>query len=254
MEEEEQENHFSTPVAPKQSLGIPISIVFGFGLIAAAIFFSGGTQTGSVTEVFDNTKEPAEPTTGPTRPVDDTDHVRGNPNAPIVIVEYSDFDCPFCKEFHVTMNQVMDNYGTTGEVAWVYRHFPIEQIHPSAARVAEASECVAEQAGNDGFWKFADLVFAERNATEPTNLSRLNEFAIGAGADEATFVKCLNSGKYSEHVAADYADGLNAGTEGTPHSIISVAGQSGVINGAQPYSVVSKIIDNLLTQIRSNET
>lgn len=90
-------------------------------------------------------------------PVSASDHIRGNPDAEIVIVEYSDFDCPFCARFHSTMNSVMDQYGE--EVAWVYRHFPLESLHPNAPAVAVASECVAELGGNDAFWKFADSYF-----------------------------------------------------------------------------------------------
>ncbi|MCA9363168.1 thioredoxin domain-containing protein [Candidatus Kaiserbacteria bacterium] len=87
-------------------------------------------------------------------PVTESDNIKGNPDAGIVIVEYSDFDCPFCTRFHATMNQVVKEYD--GEVAWVYRHFPLEQLHPNAKSVAIASECVAKLEGNDAFWKFAD--------------------------------------------------------------------------------------------------
>lgn len=241
----------ATAPAQKTSLAIPAAIVLGFALIAGAIFFSGGgiTPTADNTGAANNEPEATE-TGGPIRPVDDADHIRGNPNAPIVIVEYSDFDCPFCKNFHETMNRVMDNYGTTGDVAWVYRHFPLEQLHPSAPRIAAASECVATQAGNDAFWTFTDLIFAERSTNEPTNLARLNEFAQTAGVTDITaFETCIDSDEAKGMVEQDYNDALNAGARGTPHSIISVGGQQGVINGAQPYEVVSQIIDNLLSQV-----
>lgn len=253
MDESNQDT--MAPAAPastqKTSLAIPGAILLGFGLIAGAIYFSGGT-IGPAANTTDTATAETEPSEigGPIRPVDETDHIRGNPNAPIVIVEYSDFDCPFCKNFHETMNLVMDNYGTTGDVAWVYRHFPLEQLHPSAPFIAAASECVAEQAGNDGFWAFADLVFGERTTNEPTNLARLNEFAATAGAtDTAAFEACTESAEAKAKVEADYTDALNAGARGTPHSVITVGGQEGVINGAQPYEVVSQIIDNLLSQV-----
>lgn len=242
------------PVAQRQSLAIPMAIVFGFGLIAAAIFFNGTPGVNSdvsVNDAINNTNEPAETQNGSIRPVDENDHIRGNPNAPIVIVEYSDYDCPFCKNFHETMNQVMTNYGTTGQVAWVYRHFPLEQLHPSASRIAAAAECVAQEAGNDGFWTFSDLVFGERGTNEPTNLTRLTEFAEASGANAATFESCLESGSTQALVEEDFNDALGAGARGTPHSIVTVAGQQGVINGAQPYEVVSQIIDNLIEQTES---
>jgi protein-disulfide isomerase len=88
-------------------------------------------------------------------PVNESDHIKGNRDAKVVIVEYSDFDCPFCTRFHATMNAIVKKYPPT-EVAWVYRHFPLEQLHPEAETVAVAAECVAKLEGNEGFWKFAD--------------------------------------------------------------------------------------------------
>ena len=237
--------------APKQSFAIPIAIVIGFGLIAAAIFFSGeGAKELTIPGL---TKEDAqeEPATGEVRPVDENDHIRGNPNAPIVLIEYSDYDCPFCKNFHQTMNQVMDNYGADGKVAWVYRHFPLEQLHPSAPYIAQASECVAELGGNEAFWTFSDLVFGERGTNEPTNISRLGEFAESAGVSTSAFEACLEEGRTKVLVEEDFRDAINAGGKGTPHTLVLVGGQQGVRNGAQPYEAVSQILDTLIEQIET---
>lgn len=257
MDDENNTKPETAPAAPaavqKPSLAIPLAIIVGFALIAAAIFFSGSggaKQALNIGGAINDAASPEEPTTGPIRPVDENDHIRGNPNAPIMIVEYSDFDCPFCKNFHETMQLVMDNYGTSGEVAWVYRHFPLEQLHPSAPRIALASECVAKLGGNDAFWHFADQVFGERGTNEPTNVSRLTEFATTAGVDGTAFDTCVANEETKAAVEEDFNDALNAGARGTPHSIISVGGQQGLINGAQPYEVVSQIIDNLLEQTK----
>lgn len=86
-----------------------------------------------------------------------TDHIVGNPNAPIVIVEYSDSDCPYCQKFHATMHQIKDAYGD--KVAWVYRHFPLDNLHPKARMEAEASECVAKLSDDATFWKYLDAMF-----------------------------------------------------------------------------------------------
>lgn len=86
-----------------------------------------------------------------------TDHVRGNRNAKVFLIEYSDFQCPYCKRFHPTAQQVLKNYAE--DVAWVYRHYPLDQIHPYARPAAVASECVTEIGGEEAFWKFADAVF-----------------------------------------------------------------------------------------------
>lgn len=95
------------------------------------------------------------------RAVDENDHIRGSADASIVIVEYSDFECTFCISFHATMKGIMDKYGADNDVAWVYRHLPLEQLHPNAKTIAQASECVSELGGTDKFWEFADLVVAQ---------------------------------------------------------------------------------------------
>ena len=229
---------------------IPGAIIIGFGLIAAAIFFSGSpTSKQAGTTPTKETQKQETVEQAAIRPVDETDHIRGNPNAPIVILEYSDFDCPFCKKHHETMNKIMDEYGTNGQVAWVYRHFPIEQLHPNAAKIALASECVSNLGGNDAFWKFADLIFGEREINEKTNITKLGTYATQSGVDEAQFNSCLESGKFIPEVNADFADAANAGAKGTPYSLVLVGGQQGVINGAQPYEAVKQIIDTLLSQI-----
>lgn len=235
----------------KSNLGIPIAIVIAAGLIAAAIFFSGskgGSLTGNTPSATDTGNNQVTPERT-VEPVTEADHIRGNPNAPILIVEYSDYDCPFCKNFHTTMNQVMEKYGTEGKVAWVYRQFPLQQLHPNAPKLAAASECVAELGGNDAFWSFTDQVFDGRGINEQTDLTKLPGFAEKAGVDKAAFQSCLQSGKYDEHVQEDFKKAVAAGAQGTPYSVVMVGNQQGVINGAQQYPVVEQIIESLLTQI-----
>lgn len=242
-------------MAPQNSLAIPIAIVIGFGLIAGAILFSGNSQENVAKVPAVQEVATAEmPKTGPIKPIDKDDHIKGNPNAPIIILEYSDFDCPFCKQFHETMNKVMSNYGQDGKVAWVYRQSPSKQLHPNAPYVAVASECVAKLGGNDAFWKFADQAFGERGINEPTNSSRLTEFATASGVSATAFDSCLKDGQTKSLVDEDIADAINAGAKGTPYSLILVGGQQGVINGAQPYEYVSSILDTLIAQIEGKET
>lgn len=196
------------------------------------------------------------PTTGEVagaavRPLDATDHVRGNPNAPIVFIEYSDFDCPFCKLFHETMRKVMDKYGTSGKVAWVYRNLPIKQLHPNAPKLAEAAECVAELGGNDAFWKFADLVFGERETNAQTDMTKLPSFAQQAGVDKAKYEECFNSGKHAATVtkSIDEFIKISGGKVGTPHTFVLVGDQSAVIEGAQPYEFVEGLLENIIAQM-----
>ena len=232
----------------QNSFAIPLAIIVAAGLIAAAIFLGGKNDTADVANT-DTTND----TELAVRPVDGSDHIRGNPNAAILLVEYSDYDCPFCKQFHETMNRIMAEYGTDGRVAWVYRHFPLQQLHPNAPKIAEAAECVTELGGNDAFWQFSDLVFEERGTNELTDISLLGEFAEASGVDAGQFDLCLNSGKYTEAVAEDVEEALAAGGRGTPHTIVMVGDQQGVINGAQPYENVKGIVEQLLTQIEGGQ-
>lgn len=236
------------PAAAKNSFGIPIAIIVGFALIAGAIYFSGGgTLTGS--NPGTNQNAAAGQAVDTMLPITEDDHIRGNPNAPIMFVEYSDYDCPFCKDFHETMTQIINEYGLTGKVAWVYRHFPLPQLHPNAPLIAHAAECVAELGGNDAFWTFSDLVFGERGSNEQTNISRLSEFAKEAGVDEAAFTACNESGRHQQAIADDFASARAVDGKGTPHTVVIVGDQQAIITGAQPYQQIKQAIENLLAQM-----
>ncbi len=243
-----------TIVTQKSSPAVPFAIVAGFGLIALAIFFSSGQKGPNAGPVAAGTQTQEAIQEEPINPVDQNDHILGNPNAPIVIVEYSDFDCPFCKRFHETMQQIMDTYGTSGKVAWVYRQFPLEQLHPSAPYIAAASECVAELGGNEAFWTFADLVFGEREINAQTDTTRLPSYAKSAGVSETDFAACIEDGRTKALVEEDFNNGVNIGVRGTPYSIILVAGQQIPINGAQPYEKIAPQLDAIIAQLESGTT
>lgn len=236
-----------------QSYAIPVAIIVGFGLIAGAIFFSGkgGGTTVTIpgTDDVANSQEVAQPSPENINPVTDKDHIRGNPNAQIMLVEYSDYDCPFCKKFHETMQQVMDEYGPDGRVAWVHRNFPLEQLHPNAPQIAQGAECVAKIGGNEAFWLFSDLVYGERGANELTNPLDIPGFVEQAGVEIAAYDACMESGETKGDVEEDFNNAVEIGARGTPHTIVIVGDQQGVINGAQPYQVVKGIIDDLLAQL-----
>jgi protein-disulfide isomerase len=259
------ESH-STPVvtgtAPKSSLGIPVAIVIAAALIAGAIVYTGTQSKGNVVQ---NGKDTTTQQTAEIEvaPVTKEDHIQGNPNAPIVIVEYSDYDCPFCRIFHDTMTKVMEEYGASGKVAWVYRHFPLESLHPNAKKISEASYCVSELGGNDAFWKFNNALNNSRKveyapdgnikSVEPTNMERLGEFAVAGGVDKSKFETCYKSGKYVKKVEDDVATAMKTGARGTPYSFLVVGDQQGVINGAQPYGTIKQMIDTMIAQLQGAE-
>ncbi|PIR82115.1 disulfide bond formation protein DsbA [Candidatus Kaiserbacteria bacterium CG10_big_fil_rev_8_21_14_0_10_59_10] len=237
-----------------QKLAVPISIVVAGALIAGAVFFVNMNNA---------TAGPADPGSGVVaeeiRGVQPDDHILGNPNAKLVIVEFSDTECPFCKQFHGTLHRVIEEYGGSGEVAWVYRHFPLPQLHPNAPKQAEALECAAELGGNELFWRYTDLLYQtmpqtglDMGAYDVTGRSartdggQLVDMAAELGMDTAAFQSCLDSGKYESRVELDWNEAVAAGGRGTPHSIIIVDGEQIPIEGAQPFEVVKGIIDTLL--------
>jgi protein-disulfide isomerase len=221
---------------------IPISIVVSGLIIAGAIYLTTKQQTPDSATDKDIQLSIA--------PIDASDHILGNPNADIVIVEYSDFECPFCKGFHNTMKRVMEEYGPSGKVAWVYRHFPLTQIHDKAQPAAEASECVAKLGGNDKFWEYANAL----SEGSPESLTDANLLlnATKIGINEVEFKACLASDYPKQEVAKDIADG-NAIARvdkqfGTPYNIlISKSGVQTPIRGNQPYSNIKGTIDAILS-------
>ena len=163
--------------------------------------------------------------------VTNDDHIRGNADAPITIVEYSDFQCPFCSRFHDTMKQAM---AQNDNVRWVYRHFPLS-FHDQAQKSAEASECAADQGK---FWEYADLLY-ESQADLPNE--PYSDLATKVGLDISAFEDCLDSGKHSSKVTAQFQQGVQDGVKGTPGGFIN-----GVeIGGAVPLETIQAMIDAL---------
>lgn len=218
----------------KSSFTIPIAIILGGLVVAGAVYFSlrppGSSNTGNPALV---------------RPVASSDHILGNPAAPVVIVEYSDFDCEFCKGFHETLRQIVANAGADGDVAWVFREFPLIEIHPNAFSHARAAECAAQVAGNDAFWKFADELFANQ-PTDPANYGTL---AASSGISDDAFATCYANASVTldTRINADRQNALDMGVQGTPFSLILVKGRAPVVmNGTYPYDVVKQFVDQAL--------
>jgi protein-disulfide isomerase/copper chaperone CopZ len=165
------------------------------------------------------------------------DHVKGDFNAPITLVEFSDFECPFCERHYPTLNRILNEY--KGKVRLVYKHFPLSSIHPNAQKAAEASECAAEQGK---FWEYHDKLF--ENQRSGFSVEKFKQWAKELGLDTTKFNDCLDSGKYAQKVKDDYQEGLQKGVSGTP----SVFVNGELIVGAVPYEVLKQKIDSLLTK------
>ncbi len=222
----------------KSSFMIPIAIILGGAIVAIAIYISvpkyvsTGSSTGDPTLV---------------RPITSNDHILGDPTAQVMIVEYADFDCEYCKKFNETLHQIIATEGTTGKVALVFREFPLTEIHPNALPLARAAECVAQTAGNDAFWKFTDLLFANQ-PVDPANLGAL---AATAGVSGNAFATCyINAATTVDaRITADRQNALAIGARGTPYSVILTTGAAPIVmDGAYSYDAVKQLVDQALSK------
>ncbi|MFZ1074760.1 MAG: thioredoxin domain-containing protein [Minisyncoccia bacterium] len=221
----------------KSSLSIPFAILAAGIIVALAVYFSVAKPAPGKLSAGDSAL---------VRPVSTNDHILGNPAASVFIVEYADFDCTYCKQFNDTLDQVIANDGATGKVALVFREFPLTELHPNALLHAEAAECVANVGGNDAFWKFADLLFAN----QPVDPTRYGEYAASAGvASNDAFASCFAnaSSTVGGRINADRQNALSIGAQGTPYSLILVSGQAPVVlDGASSYDAVKELVDKAL--------
>ncbi len=236
------------------NINMPTAVIVAGFLIAVAIYASGAS-TGSVGSVAQQapapTQAPGQGAGGPpptkdvtVNPISNKDHYYGSQNAKVVLIEFSDLECPFCKRFHPTVKEIVDN--SNGKVAWVYRHFPLD-FHDKAKKEAEASECAAELGGNDKFWEYVNTLYEITPGNNGLDPAELPKIATKVGLDATSFQKCLDSGKYAERVKSDMADGAKAGVSGTPSTVImNRKGKNQLIVGAQPKEQIQAAIDELL--------
>jgi protein-disulfide isomerase len=160
----------------------------------------------------------------------------GSPSAPVTLVEFSDFQCPFCQRVAPTLKQVKEKYGDKVRVVW--KDFPLTQIHPQAFKAGEAAHCAADQGK---FWEYHDRLFANQQALQPADLKK---HAADLGLDATAFNSCLDSSKYGERVRDGVAEGSRLGVNSTP--TIYINGR--VLSGAQPYETFVSVIDEELSK------
>lgn len=215
--------------------GIALTLVFGpvLGLTSGrTVNVTNNQEAGTDTD----TGTTAKPTTGKLAAVTYDDHVRGNiKKAKVVLIEYADYECPYCGTHHPTMLDIMAEYGD--DVAWVYRHFPLS-FHPQARPAALAAECVNEQ-DEDKFWEFSDTLFENQSQLSADYYA---EVAAGLGLNLNQFNDCVDSAKYADVINSDLASGQAAGVTGTPATFVN--GQ--LVSGAVPLATFTALIDGLL--------
>lgn len=218
--------------------GIAAISFTGFLIMTVAYFQKGvdssekAEDNAQADEADDNSNKPVAAQGQVDIKINKDDRISGDKNAPVTIIEFSDLQCPYCAKFHITMNQIMKDF--RGRVSWVYRHFPLESIHPYAKKAALASECAGEQGK---FWEYMNGLFANQSKI---NDSYLKETAKNLKLDTGKFNKCLDDEKYLSKVNNDIAEGKRVGVTGTPASFIN----GKMIKGAESYDTIKGMIED----------
>ncbi|MBI5077785.1 MAG: thioredoxin domain-containing protein [Candidatus Yonathbacteria bacterium] len=233
------ENATAPQVSSGQNYAIPFAIVVAGLAIAGAVYFGDGKKG-----IFPAVA--AQPI-GTVEPVTPDDHILGNPDAKVVIVEYSDTECPYCKLFHPTMQRIMNEYGKDGKVAWVYRHLIVVPQHTKAAKEAQALECANKLGNNIKFWEYSNNLFEITPGNNQLDPAELPKIANNIGLDVTAFNKCLEGDEMKAIVDKNLEKNRIFAQNGTPFSIILVNKKPvDSIQGAQPYEAVKAQIEALL--------
>jgi protein-disulfide isomerase len=179
-------------------------------------------------------------------PSSEYDYFKGKEDAKITIIEYSDYECPYCKRHHSTLQEVLAKY--ENDVNWVYRHFPLEFHNPNATDQAVAAECVGKISGAEAFWKFSDEVYARTESNLGFPKENILPLAKEIGVDEAMFSACFDAQETLSLVEEDIAEVQAMGVQGAPANFIrnNETGEMAFIGGAYPLSEFEKKIDAFL--------
>lgn len=226
----------------KKNIFLPISILIGAVLISGALIYNAGIKSLGGDKDVPSEQQSGDPEA--MAEITSADYVRGNRNAPVKLVVFEDLECPFCKQFHSTLNQISQEY--KDKVVLVYRHFPLD-IHPKAAKEAEAAECVGELGGNDKFWAFVDKIFEITPSNNGLDPAELPKSAVALGINKTQFETCLNSNKYTKKVQDAVENAIASGGTGTPYSIIiGKDGKKYPVSGALPLAQIKTVIEEAL--------
>ena len=253
MEEIREEVKTEEPVS-KSSNALSILVLTVIVGIVAGISLIYGNGANEDKKVFGSPSAPMAGNAGEVKTVTVTiksisadEHILGNFNAPIKLIVYGDLECPFCKDFHSTLRKIMEEYGPQGKVAWIYRHYVLEEIHPKALKEAEAAECAEELGGNLVFWKYVDRIFEITKSNNSLDPQELLNTANYLNFDADKFSACLDSGKYTQTIQYATLDALNAGAKGTPYTIVIQKDKGAFqVSGAVPYAKLKEMVESAL--------
>lgn len=240
-------------------MGIPIAIIVAGMLLSAGLYFglqSNNSQTsGGGSDTNNPTVAKEMPTQAPSI-VDvsiDDDAVKGDANAPVTIIEFSDYECPYCKRYvQQTYPDIIKDYIDTGKVKYVFRDLPLNFHDPAATKEAIAANCARDQGDDETYFKFHDLIF-ENTASNGTGIpdDKLVELAESIGLDGNKFKACVDDEEFKDEVSKDLDDAQKAGATGTPTFFIGKSTDNGTIKGemlvgAQPYAAFKAVIEKYL--------
>ncbi len=217
---------------------IPVTIVIAGALIAVAVYV---VHYHAVVQVSGDPNA--------VRPVTPSDHMLGDPAAVVTIIEYADIDAEYSKDFQQVMNQVIENYGQTGNVAWVYRHLPAAGVDVHAESHAEAAECVGALSGTNNFFKFINALQTAAPGENQFDPAGYDAVVQSLGVSTGDFDTCMANHTYKNRIQADYQNAGEIGATGSPFSILLIKGKApSVISGSIPYSTMKQIIDAAITK------
>lgn len=179
--------------------------------------------------------------------VPDDKSIYGNINARFTLVEFSDLECPFCKRFHDTPKQIVDN--SKGNVNWQWKHLPLGFHNPAAKRQALAAECVREQKGNKAFWVFIDDIF-QQSRGNGQGVPNLTAIVDGVGADVDQVQECMSEGRYNNKIDLETQQAANNGINGTPATFVvdNTTGKTQLLTGAQPPQAIMAAIRKMMAE------
>lgn len=223
--------------ARKEFLTMPMAVLLAGALIAGAIVMKKPSDSAAAVPNFGDVDTAL-------LEIQKDDHVLGNKDANVVIVEWSDTECPFCKRHHETVNKLMQKYD--GKIAYVFRHYNLP-FHTKAPKESEAQECAWEQGGDAKFFEYTNKVFEVTPANNGLDEAQLPVIAKDVGLNVEKFNECLSSGRMKSRVERDQKNGEDAGVQGTPHTVIwdKKSGFNKALVGAQPITEFEKLLKKL---------
>lgn len=241
--------------SPKpMNLSTPSSVIAGSILISIALIANGfiiSHGNVGINRVSGDAQQQASMFAG--KSIDGKDYVLGDANADVAVIEYSDPECPFCVQVSPTMKQIQEKYA--GKIAFVYRHFPLTQIHPHAFDESRAIACAGVTGGKTGYYKYIEALFSYKYGKQTTQLPANGVFDLAktAGLDASKFAQCFSTQATAQIVNDDQADGVKAGVQGTPTTFVLKKKGDGyeviaLVDGARPIEAFTAPIEEALSR------